>query len=73
MHGCHLPGSEKSLVPCTLEKDGASFYFYYVMVIFGEKCSISVTLSLKPTLSYQNAPDVIGQDLVHEISLFFCL
>jgi hypothetical protein len=41
------------------------------MVIFGEKCSISVTLSLEPTLSYQNAPDVIGQDLAREFSHFF--
>jgi hypothetical protein len=34
-------------------------------------CNRCVTLSLEPTLSYQNAPDVIEQDLVREFSHFF--
>jgi hypothetical protein len=28
-------------------------------------------MSREPTPSYQNAPDVIGQDLAREFSLFF--
>jgi hypothetical protein len=36
-----------------------------------ENCDRCVTLSLEPTPSYQNAPDVIEQDLAREFSHFF--
>jgi len=40
-------------------------------VMFDENYNRCVTLSLEPTPSYQNAPDVIEQDLAHEFSHFF--
>jgi hypothetical protein len=39
--------------------------------MFDENCNRCVTLSLESTLSYQNAPDVIEQDLAGEFSHFF--
>ena len=39
--------------------------------MFDENYNRCVTLSLEPTPSYQNAPDVIEQDLACEFSHFF--
>ena len=44
---------------------------HVVRATFDDNCNRCVTLSLEPTLSYQNAPDVIEQDLAHELSHFF--
>jgi len=74
-----LPDAEKLLVP----KYGSGIpwrgmgmlcsasYLQWGQNIWWQFCNRCVTPSLEPTPSYQNATDVIGQDLVCEFSHFF--
>jgi len=43
---------------------------HVVRATFDDNCNRCV-MSLEPTLSYQNAPDIIEQDLAPEFSHFF--
>ena len=57
-----------------VRRDGRVVFCFVLTVrryIWWQFCNRCVTPSLEPTPSYQNAPDVIGQDLVHEFSHFF--